>query len=261
MPTILIVIVVAFAVSGELSTAFAPPRSYFSLTPTHQPNGRNRREQSTLCLTSEGAHDDGAPQPRKVLSASQQERRDEDQRRDDRLRENFATPGSSSALPGARDFALDVASTEQQYLRSLSGGGCDGDGRGADYYAAIWTEEGLAHLRMLRFAEAAASFARVYDVKPEAYLWQDGLVKYYLEDYHGAAESLARNARRYETRFLESASEERIWRDAAELKIVNALNGGRRVKNAEFPVAMRVPGEEGTDPEEGEKENIASENR
>jgi len=109
---------------------------------------------------------------------------------------------------------------------------------------------------------ASASFAKVYGIKPDAYLWQDGLLKYYLEDYHGAAESLAKNALRYETRFMEPASEERIWRDAAELKIANSLNGGgRKPKNKDFPVVMRVPGEDGTDQEAGEKENIASERR
>ena len=53
---------------------------------------------------------------------------------------------------------------------------------------------------------------------------------------------MARNAVRYEARFYgEAASEERIWRDASELKIVSSLNGGRRVKDGSgIPVAMRV---------------------
>jgi hypothetical protein len=120
----------------------------------------------------------------------------------------------------------------------------------------------LTHLRMLRFHEAANSFRKVYQIKPEAYLWQDGMLKYYLEDYHGAAESLAKNAFRYESRFMEPASEERIWRDAAELKIVRTLNGGRRIKNKEIPVAMKVPIQDyGVDDEQSEMENIANERR
>ena len=208
------------------------------------------------------------------MSASRRERRDEEKRRKDRVQEGFATPGLSSAMPGARDLPLDVAETERQYLESLktsSGRGrgtkgdngvADDDDDDAEYKVAVWTEEGLDHLRMLRFAEASASFAKVYGIKAEAYLWQDGLLKYYAGDYHGAAESLAGNARRYEARFGEPASEERIWRDAAELKIVQTLNGGRRAKDGgDFPAAMRVPREEGTDPEEEERDSIADERR
>jgi len=198
------------------------------------------------------------------LSASRKEKRDEEQRRKDRLEEGFATPGLTSAIPGAQDFALDVAKTEREYLQSLSFGTDDDDvidEYNVDKYVALWTEEGLKHLRMLHFREASESFAKVYTIKPEAYLWQDGLLKYYLGEYHGAAESLAKNAVRYETRFMEPASEERIWRDAAELKIANSLNGGRKMKDAKIPAAMRVSVEEGVDVEQDEKENIESETR
>jgi hypothetical protein len=198
----------------------------------------------------------------KSLSASQVERREEDRRRKARLQEGFATPGLSSALPGARDFALNIAQTEQEYLQSLSSSDDDSviDERNVDKYVALWTEEGLSHLRMLRFREASELFNKVYQIKPEAYLWQDGMVKYYLGDYHGAAESLAKNAMRYESRFMEPASEERIWRDAAELKIVYNLNGGRVMKNG-FPATIRVSVEEEIDEEQSEKISIASERR
>lgn len=137
------------------------------------------------------------------------------------------------------------------------------DETNVDKFVAIYTEEGLTHLRQLRLAEAHESFNKVYSIKPEAYVWQDGLLKYYLDEYEAGAESLANNAIRYETRFGEPASEERIWRDACELKIVSSLHGKRKVKDRSIPVAMRVPvGEEGEDNEEVvEGESIASERR
>ena len=185
----------------------------------------------------------------KHTSASQKARRDEEKGRKDRQLEGFATPGVSSALPGARDFQLDIAKTEREYMMSLGSSDDESvvDARNTEKYVAIWTEEGLGHLRMLRLSEACEMFTKVYQIKPEAYLWQDGLVKYYLGDYAGAAESLARNAVRFETRFAEPASEERIWRDASELKILHSPDRGRNTKNDDVPVAARVPTEEGTD--------------
>ena len=170
---------------------------------------------------------------------------------------------SPSAIHGAQNFAIDVDKTEREYLQSLSSSDDDSviDERNVDRYVAIWTEEGLAHLRMLHFQEASESFNKVYRIKPDAYLRQDGLLKYYLEDYHDAAESLAKNAVRYETRFMEPASEERIWRDAAELEIVHHLNGRRKMKNEINPAAIRVALEEGVDEEQCEKDSIASERR
>jgi len=203
------------------------------------------------------------PNPQISISPHPKERRDEEERRKTRLQEGFASPGLTSAIPNAQDFAINVAQTEREYLQSLSSSDDDSviDEYNVDKYVAVWTEEGLDHLRMLRFQEASESFNKVYQIKPEAYLWHDGLLKYYLEDYHGAAESLAKNALRYETRFNEPASEERIWRDAAELKVVNTLNGGRKMMNKDMPVTMRVLVEEGLDAEQGEKENIGSERR
>lgn len=196
----------------------------------------------------------------KHLSAAQQERREEDKRR--KLREGDIKPGTSSAIPGAQDFAINVQKTEREYLESLSTSDDDSiiDERNVDKYVAVWTEEGLDHLRMLHFQEAYDSFNKVYQIKPEAYLWQDGLLKYYLEEYHEAAESLAKNAVRYETRFMEPASEERIWRDACELKIVHTIYS-RKMKNQNVPAAIRVALQEGIDEEQSEKESIGSERR
>ncbi|KAL7546670.1 hypothetical protein ACHAWF_010002 [Thalassiosira exigua] len=116
---------------------------------------------------------------------------------------------------------------------------------------------------MLRLSEASKSFGKVYEIKPEAYLWQDGLVKYYLDDCAGAALSLAKNAERYEGRFGEPASEERIWRDAVELRLgsSNAKRKGKRGGKAKGATAARAPAEGGEGGEEAEKESIGRERR
>jgi len=199
------------------------------------------------------------------LSASQRERREEDKRR--KLREGENRPGHTSAIPGAQDYPINVDKTEKEYLQSLSTSDDDSkiDEYNIDKFVALWTDEGLAHLKMLHFQEASESFKKVYEIKPEAYLWQDGLLKYYLEDYHDSTESLAKNAVRYETRFMEPASEERIWRDAAELKIIHTINGGRKMKNKDSAAAVRVAAlidkENGVDEEQSERDSIASERR
>jgi hypothetical protein len=242
-------------ISVGLTTAFGP---------SQLPRSSGAARTRPLHLYENSSSDLGGEPPlQKNLFASQKERREEDRRRKARLEEGFAIPGVSSAIPGAKDFAINVDKTEREYLQSLSTSEDDSiiDENNVDKYVAIWTDEGLAHLRMLRFHEAANSFNKVYQIKPDAYLWQDGLLKYYLEDYHGAAESLAKNAFRYESRFMEPASEERIWRDAAEVKIVRTLNGGRRMKNKQIPAAMKVPIEDGVDEEQSEMDNIASERR
>jgi tetratricopeptide (TPR) repeat protein len=227
---------------------------------THQHHHRS----SPLFLSDSNENDE---KPNKYVTAAEKARRSEEKRRQVRLTEGFATPGVSSVIPGAQNLPLDIAKTEREYMMSLSSSDDDDviDEYNLDKFVALWTEEGLGHLRMLRFEEAGASFDKVYKIKPDVYLWQDGIVKYYLGDYHGAAESLAKNAKRYEVRFMEPASEERIWRDAAELKVISSLNGGRKVsKNfTNVPAAMRVviDEESGVDEKTAELESIATERR
>lgn len=231
---------------------------------THQNKKFLHRQSKTLLLSESSENDE---KPNKYVTAAEKARRSEEQRRKLRQTEGFATPGVSSVIPGAQNFPLDVAITEREYMMSLSSSDDDDviDEYNVDKFVALWTEEGLGHLRMLRFEEAGASFDKVYKIKPDAYLWQDGIVKYYLGDYHGAAESLAKNAKRYEIRFMEPASEERIWRDAAELKVISSFNGGRKVskKFIDVPAAMRVVLDEDSDVDDktAEMESIASERR
>jgi tetratricopeptide (TPR) repeat protein len=76
----------------------------------------------------------------------------------------------------------------------------------------------------LRLDEACEAFNRVFDLRPNAYLWQAGIAKFYQGDLHGAADVFARCALIFESKFGGPASEERIWRDACELKLLNSLS-------------------------------------
>jgi tetratricopeptide (TPR) repeat protein len=60
-------------------------------------------------------------------------------------------------------------------------------------------------------------------LNPDAYLWQAGIVKYYLNEWSDAAAIFAKSAELFETKFQQPASEERIWRDACALKYASAL--------------------------------------
>ncbi len=254
---------------SQICTAFnfhhhsAPSRA-IKITTHQNKKFIHHRHSKTLLLSESNENDE---KPNKYVTAAEKARRSEEQRRKLRQTEGFATPGVSSVIPGAQNFPLDIAKTEREYMMSLSGSDDDDviDEYNIDKFVALWTEEGLGHLRMLRFEEAGASFDKVYKIKPDAYLWQDGIVKYYLGDYHGAAESLAKNAKRYEVRFMEPASEERIWRDAAELKVISSFNGGRKVSKQfiDVPAAMRVVLDEDSvvDDKTAEMESIASERR
>jgi hypothetical protein len=53
-------------------------------------------------------------------------------------------------------------------------------------------------------------------------------VKFYLGEIEDAAAIFARNAKTYESKFGSQASEERIWRDACELKFLNNLSRSKR---------------------------------
>jgi tetratricopeptide (TPR) repeat protein len=72
--------------------------------------------------------------------------------------------------------------------------------------------------------EADEAFGWVFELKPSAYLWQAGIVKFYLGDFEGAADIFARNAATFESRFGGPASEERLWRDICELKLLDSMD-------------------------------------
>jgi tetratricopeptide (TPR) repeat protein len=123
--------------------------------------------------------------------------------------------GKTSAVEGAKDLELDVSATEEEWMRQASA---------REKKVFQLTERGLQMLSMLRLDEAVKAFDAVFDLKPDAYLWQAGIARFYLGDLDEAAAIFSRCAGYYESRFLEPASEERIWRNACLLKKLNGLS-------------------------------------
>lgn len=76
---------------------------------------------------------------KKNLSAAERERRDEENRR--RARKDDVIPGKTSAMPGAKDFALDPKATEMEYLKQASK---------VEQEIYLYTEKGLKLLKMVR---------------------------------------------------------------------------------------------------------------
>ena len=150
---------------------------------------------------------------RKHVSAAEQERREEDKRRRERIED--VIPGKTSAINGATDYSIDVDSTREQFLRQASR-------EEQEIYQK--TELGMEMIRMFRLEEASKAFDRVFELKSNAYIWQAGIVRFYLGDLDGAMEVFARCASIYESRFGELASEERIWRNASFLKKLSIMN-------------------------------------
>ena len=66
--------------------------------------------------------------------------------------------------------------------------------------------------------DAKEAFDFVYELKPDAYCWHKGIVEYYLGDYEEASNQFQQNAIRFENKYGEPASEERIWACATHLK-------------------------------------------
>jgi hypothetical protein len=262
------------------SIAFQQPRHIIktlSSRPRAQPNDDD----------DPSPDDNPLQQPSSSLpkTQSQSARRAELQRRQSRIQSGFATPGISSAIPGAQNYAIEPSLTEREYFASL---GLDASSIHAgvaaatagELYAqvsereiqrmdelekekqiALHTTLGLTHLRSLRLKAAYSSFEYVYKLNEEAYLWQFGLLQYYFGEYEAGRRTCAENARRYESKFGhlgEVASEERIWRDACLLKEREGVGKKKRKKK-------NVADEDGDGNEEEEKrlemENISCERR
>jgi tetratricopeptide (TPR) repeat protein len=151
--------------------------------------------------------------PGRNLSAAEKERREEEKRRRERAED--VVVGKTSAISGASDYALDVDATREQWMRQATP---------AEQEIFQKTELGMEMLKMLRLEEASKAFDRVFELKPNAYLWQAGIARFYLDDLDGAAEIFSRCAATYESRFGEPATEERIWRNACLLKKLSSMS-------------------------------------
>lgn len=176
-------------------------------------------------FSSSGGSNGGGNRPDRHMSAAQRARREEEQRRGER--KSDVIPGKTSAISGAKDFELNVQRTELEWNVQASG---------SERRVKEYTVRGMDALKMLRLKEADEAFDALYEIKPDAYCWQAGIVKFYLEDYRAAAELFARNANIYESKFENMASEERIWRDACELKMMSLTK--RKYRESKPPLSQ-----------------------
>ena len=174
----------------------------------------NPYEKSFCRSTTHLFYDDtgGAGSGGRPLTASERERRDEEQRRQDRASD--VVIGKTSAISGESDYALDISATEEEWMRQATN---------VEQEIYRKTEKGMKHLKMLNLEESWTAFDRVFQLRPNAYLWQAGIVKYYLNELEDAASILAQSANHFESRFGEPATEERIWRNACELKLKSSI--------------------------------------
>lgn len=154
---------------------------------------------------------------KKTSTASERERRDEERRRQDRAQD--VVIGKTSARADASDFSLDVHATEEEWMRQANS---------VEQQVFRYTEKGMTALKMLEVEKASESFDNVFQLRPSAYLWQAGIAKFYLNELEEAADIFAKSASVFESKFGEPASEERIWRNACELKLLNSLDKKER---------------------------------
>ncbi len=208
-----------------IATAVFPVHSFYV---AHEGVIRGQRQQ---CIRYFSA--------RSNLSTAEQERREEDKRRRERIED--VVPGKTSAINGATDYSIDIDSTREQFLRQASR---------TEQEIYQKTELGMEMIRTFRLDEASKAFDRVFELKSNAYLWQAGVVQFYLGNLDRAQDIFTRCASIYETRFGELASEERIWRHASILKKLSIMNRKDRktlFQNYEGDTRFNFPTNENVD--------------
>lgn len=147
------------------------------------------------------------------LSASNTEKREEEKRRLQRV--NDVVIGKTSALPGEKDYELNIAATQELYLQQATA---------LEREIYQLTELGMSKLKTFQLIESDQYFNQVFILKPNAYVWQAGIVKFYLNHIYDAAIIFSKCANIYESKFGEPATEERIWRHACALKLYHQMS-------------------------------------
>mmetsp|Transcript_17743 Transcript_17743/g.44264 ORF Transcript_17743/g.44264 Transcript_17743/m.44264 type:complete len:507 (-) Transcript_17743:84-1604(-) len=195
---------------ASLVSSFASPSVITKATTSYAIHTRGSSDRYSSQLSASGGN-------KKNLSSSERERRDEDRRRKER--QDDVVIGKTSAKRDATDYPIDPEATEREFLRRASQ---------EERMVHEFTGQGMDRMKSLQLEEADQWFDKVFEVRPEAYLWQAGIVKFYLGNFEGAAEIFARSASQFEMKFgpmgMGPASEERIWRNAAELKFISLMN-------------------------------------
>lgn len=178
---------------------------------------RNRRGRQRIAFRTGtiSLHEKADPQKDKPLpmTLSEQERRREAKRRAER--KNDVKPGTTSAIRGAKDFTIDPVATQYQWMQQASA---------EEQEVYRLTDEGMEALKMFDLDTSVKAFEAAVAIKPNAYVWQEGIAKFYKGDLNGAAGTFTRCAELYESKFDQPATEERIWRNACNLKKYHTMS-------------------------------------
>jgi tetratricopeptide (TPR) repeat protein len=213
------------------------PRGSFATTALQDsPNNNNNMNNNINNMNNNNNNNNGRSNQKSSsfgklppLTASQQERREEETRRKERSSD--VVIGKTSAKTNARDYPIDPKSTQELYLRQASN---------IEQEIYKQTERGMEFLKTLQLEKASSSFDRVFELKPNAYLWQAGIARFYQNDLQQASDIFARNAATFESKFGEPASEERIWRDACQLKVHSSMDKKKRKETSSMADAARL---------------------
>ena len=217
-------LVVKIKDNSQINNEIFRTRRIRQQSPSIIPQQNSRYSQSSSLLhsssSSNGGSNDKNKNNKKNLTNAERERREEEMRRKER--KNDVVINKTSAKKDAKDYPIDPQATTEQYLKQASR---------IEQQIFHLTEQGMEALKYLQLQEADECFNKVFDLKPDAYLWQAGIVKFYLGDIIQAGNVFARCAELFESKFGGSpASEERIWRDACELKLLNSMSSVKRKK-------------------------------
>ncbi len=203
------------------------------LTPKHSqsfstPSPSNHNPNSNSKNSSSNNSSKNQPKP-KYQTTSQKITSEYNANRLSRLHENI--PGKTSAIPGSQNLPINPIQTQTEWYNQAST---------YDKLKKEYIGKALDYVKGLQLEKAKECYDYVlYELNNEnnnnydhnqqqqqqqqqqhnCYCWQYGIVLFYLGYYHHAAEIFVYNCKLYESKFGIVASEERLWRDACELKI------------------------------------------
>ena len=199
-----------FAILTLLALATIQQSDGFSASPPPSSNNNNGNGNSNSNNSNQ-----------KHISSSQRLRFEEEQRRISRRNENI--PGRTSAIPNAQNLPINVQKTQSEWYNQASN---------MEKEIKEYTNQGMQYFRGMELEKANEAFDYVFSLKPNTYCWQAGIVKFYLNQYYDAAQCFVNCANVYESKFGIVASEERIWRDACELKINHLGLSNRSIRKS-----------------------------
>ena len=217
-----------------------------SNTPSFPNNDSSGDRNSNNNNNSINKNNGDTPNP-KFQTTSQRLRQEEYQRRIERTNENI--PGRTSAIPGSKNLPINPTQTQNEWYNQATN---------SERQVKELTTKAMDYLKGLELEKARDTFEILYRIKPNAYCWHYGIVLFYLGEYYDAARYFVQNAKTFESRFGIVASEERIWRDACELKIMNDAQYRKlKGKVGMIDIAQMNDGDDDDDDDTGNNDNAS----